>query len=92
MGSSCCGKPIATIIRVADVDAGILGLENAFMNVYVSGVETEEDLMNDLLKEVRAAGNYISASRENDYKKALLREYHAYVAKARRNAPASRNI
>ena len=59
MGSSCCGKPMATIIRVADFEAGILGLENAFMNVY---------------------------------KKALLREYRAYVAKARRDAPAPRTI
>jgi hypothetical protein len=84
MASSCCGRPVATIIRVADFDAGIMGLENAFLNVYRCGVEKEEELMNELLKEVRAQGNYISPSREDEYKKALLREYRTCVAKAMR--------
>lgn len=90
MGSSCCGRPSATIIRVADFDAGILGLQTAILNVYVSGAEKEEELMDALLREVKALGNYIAPSRENDYKTALLREYGAFVAKAGKKAPAGR--
>src|SRR5512143_1714256 len=87
MGSSCCGNPVARIIRVADFDAGVLGLETAFLNVYLSGAEKEEELMDGLLKEVKARGNYIAPSRENDYKTALLREYRAFVAKAGKKTP-----
>lgn len=86
MGTSCCGKPIATIIKVADLEAGIIGLENVFRSVHMSGVHDEEELMNDLLTLVKDSGNYISASRERDYKKALLREYRAYVANLEHNA------
>ncbi len=84
MGTSCCGRPAVTIIRVADFEAGIAGLESAFLNVYVSGVEKEEELMNGLLREVRALGNYIAPSREDEYRRALLREYRAFTAKAGR--------
>ncbi len=88
MGSSCCGRPSTTIIRVADFDAGILGLEAAILNVYVSGAEKEEELKEALLREVKAQGNYVAPSRENDYRTALLREYIAYVAKTAKKAPA----
>ncbi len=87
MGSSCCGRPSTTIIRVADFDAGILGLEAAILNVYVSGAEKEEELKEALLREVKAQGNYIAPSRENDYRRALLREYVTYVAKTTKKIP-----
>ncbi len=90
MESSCCGKPATTIIRVADFDAGIVGLENAFISVSASGAERDEDLMNELLREARKLGNYISPSREDDYKKALLGEYRAYIAKTPTEPPATR--
>jgi hypothetical protein len=90
MGTSCCGKPIATIIKVADFEAGIVGLENALHNVYVTGLDNDEELMNDLLKWVKDSGNYISPSREADYRKALLREYRAYAADVDHKTRAAR--
>ncbi len=84
MGSSCCGKPIATIIKVAEFEAGIIGLEDSFRKVYASGSDNEEELARDLLKWVRTSGNYISPAREADYGKALLGEYRAYVLRHER--------
>jgi len=86
MGGSCCGKPVAKIIRVADFEAGLIGLDQAFHNVYIAGLNGEEDVKQELLRLIRDFGNYISSSRENDYKEALLREYKSYVASLSREA------
>jgi hypothetical protein len=80
MGKSCCAKPIAKIIRVANFEAGIVGLEDAFRNVSPSGLTSEKDLANELLKWVKEFGNYISPMREDDYKMALLREYRLFAS------------
>ncbi len=79
MSGSCCAKPIATIIKVGDSEAGIQGLEAAFHNVYVSGLSDEELIKSELLKWAREFGNYIAASAEGEYAKALLGEYRQYV-------------
>lgn len=73
-------ETIAKIIRVANFETGIVGLENAFRNVYLSGLTSEEDLANELLKWVKDFGNYISPSCDEDYKKVLLREYRLFAA------------
>jgi len=78
---SCCAKPVATIIRVGNFDAGIVGLEAALRDVYVSGVRDEERVKEDLLHKVKELGNYIASATEADYKNALLREYQDFVGK-----------
>lgn len=75
MTGSCCGKPIATIIKVDDFEAGIAGLETVLQNVFVSGIKDEEQIKAELLRWVKELGNYISPGSEELYKEALLREY-----------------
>ena len=79
MAPSCCAKPITRIIKVAEFEAGLVGLDQALHNVYISGLEDEAEIQRDLLKWIKDFGNYISPSRENDYRVALLREYKEYV-------------
>ena len=79
MGGACCAKPIAKIIKVADLEVGITGLKQALHNVYVSGRVVEEEIQCDLLKWIKELGNYVTPSMEDDYKKALLREYRDYL-------------
>lgn len=86
MAESCCGKPVAKIIKVADFEAGLIGLDQALHNVHSAGVTDDEEIMAELLRWIRHFGNYLSSSRENDYKQALLREYRNYVANLQREA------
>lgn len=81
MTKSCCGKPIAKIIKVAHFEAGIVGLETALQNVYTLGLEDEEQIKAELLQFVKDFGNYISPGTEEDYKVALWREYRTFVGK-----------
>jgi hypothetical protein len=80
MARPCCTQPIAKIIRVADFEAGIVGLEEAFVNVCRGEARDEEQLKAELLSCAREFGNYISPSREADYQEALLREYKKFHA------------
>lgn len=86
MARSCCVKPIATIIKVGDFEAGIVGLETAMQNVYKSGVTDEEQIKAELLRFVKEFGNYITPDTDADYKDALLREYRKFVAKTERES------
>lgn len=86
MPGSCCGKPIATVIRVGTIDAGIVGLEAALRNVYASGATDEDQIKRDLLRWVHEFGNYISPAKESEYTQALMREYRKFVAKAKGEA------
>ncbi len=81
MSKSCCGKPLAKIIKVGTFDAGIVGLEATLKNVYISGLNDEEQIKTELLRLVRELGNYISPGTESDYKDALLREYRKFIEK-----------
>ena len=81
MPGSCCAKRITRTIKVAEFESGLMGLDQALRNVYISGVSDEAEIQRDLLKWIKDFGNYISPSRENDYKEALLREYRGYVIK-----------
>ena len=84
MPGSCCAKPVARIIKVANVEAGLIGLDQAIQNVFIAGVKEDEEIKRELMRWVRDFGNYVSPSREQDYKQALLREYKSYVEKAQR--------
>jgi hypothetical protein len=86
MPGSCCAKPITRIIKVADFEAGLMGLDQALRNVYLSGVTGEEEIKQELLTLIRDFGNYISPSSEHDYRQALLREYKSYVASLKSEA------
>ena len=83
MPRSCCAKPVATIIKVGIFNAGIVGLEAALRDIYVSGVKDEERVKEDLLRKVKELGNYIASGNEAVYKDALLREYRKYVETVR---------
>jgi len=87
MPGSCCAKPIATIIKVGNSEAGIVGLEAALQSVYISGGNDDQQIKAELLQCVKRFGNYIAPSCEHEYKEALLREYRKYVATAARKAP-----
>jgi hypothetical protein len=84
MPGSCCAKQVARIIKVANVEAGLIGLDQAIQNVFIAGVKEDEEIKRELMRWVRDFGNYVSPSREQDYKQALLREYKSYVEKAQR--------
>jgi len=74
MPRACCAKPVVKIIKVADVEAGLMGLEQALQNVYIADLNDEEQIKNELLQWIRDFGNYVTPSREEAYKEALLRE------------------
>jgi len=86
MPGSCCAKPIARTIKIADFEAGLMGLDQAILNVYVAGMKSDEEIQKELLKWVRDFGNYVTPSREEDYKRALLREYKSYVGQLERQS------
>ncbi len=95
MSGSCCAKPVAKIIKVGEIETGIMGLEIALRNAYLLGLTDEEQAKQELLAMIREFGNYVSPSREEAYKEALLREYRKFCqaleeeAKAEAQAEAS---
>jgi hypothetical protein len=89
MARPCCAKPVARIIKVAEFEAGVIGLESAFWNVARMGLEEENRLTEELLSAITESGNYVSRSRESDYKEALLREYKKFQAGLREKAGSS---
>jgi hypothetical protein len=89
MARSCCAKPIARIIEIADFEAGIIGLEETFWNVDAMGLEDETRLKAELLSVIREFGNYVSRTSESEYKEALLREYKKFQAARKSNAGPS---
>jgi hypothetical protein len=76
--SNCCATPIARIIKVGEIETGIMGLEIALRNAYLLGLTDEEQAKQDLLAMIREFGNYVSPSREEAYKEALLHEYRKF--------------
>jgi hypothetical protein len=76
---ACCPQPSVRIIRVADVEAGLRGLDDVLRAVRAKRLTDEEAIRRDLLSEIRKFGNYISPSRESDYADALLHEYRKYL-------------
>jgi hypothetical protein len=64
---------------VGELEVGFLGLDQALQNVLAQGLADEEEIQRELLRQIKEFGNYLSPSREEDYRKALVREYRAYV-------------
>ncbi len=85
MAARCCSKPITRIIRVAEFDAGLIGLDQALREVSEMELEGEGDVGRELFRRIKEFGNYVSSSREDDYREALLREYRTYVLNQNRH-------
>ncbi len=81
MAGSCCAKPIAKIIKIGNFEAGLVGLDEALRNVYISAITDDEEIRRALLKWVKEFGNYVTPTVEKEYQDALLREYKSYVRK-----------
>lgn len=80
MGRACCPQPSVRIIKVADFEAGLRGLDDVLRAVHAMGLSDEETIRRELLSGIRKFGNYISPARESDYAFALLQEYRKYLA------------
>jgi hypothetical protein len=55
-------KPVARIIKVADFEAWVIGLEDALRNVARMGLEDENRVSEKLLFAIRELGNYVARS------------------------------
>lgn len=76
----CCGGGEATrTIQVRGVLVGVIGLEAALEKIKGKGVEDEQGIKEELLREI-SARNYVPEGFEEDYKEALLKEYRAFLA------------
>lgn len=81
MSRPCCAKMQGLkIINVDGMEVGLIGLDNIFLEVYLSGVEDEDILKEELFKKVREK-NYMSEKLKSQYATALLREYKAFCAR-----------
>ena len=78
MPRSCCARPIATIIKVGNSEAGIRGLEQIMKSAHNSGITNDEGLKSELLALARDRGNFIAPNVEHAYKEAFLREYKLF--------------
>lgn len=78
----CCSRREIRVIRVADFEAGLRGLDEVMLQVFLSGRKDEEGIVAALLSGLRRSGNYIASAREEAYGEVLLREYRVFVGKA----------
>ena len=81
--AGCCGGD--TGITQVDiygngVTVGIVGLKEAFEQLYALGLEPNDAVQDELLAMIKAQ-NYVPRSAEGAYKAAILREYAAFCAK-----------
>jgi len=67
------------MIKVGEIDVGIMGLNRVFQEIATLGITDETRLKDELVASVRKAGNYIAKSKEQDYREALLREYKSFL-------------
>lgn len=79
MTRPCCAQPIVRVIKIADSEVGLIGLDKVLQYVCTSGTESAHDIMSDLLQWVKDFGNHVLPSQENGYKKAPVREYRVWV-------------
>jgi hypothetical protein len=81
--TGCCGGVDAEVTQVAIDDrgftVGIVGLKQAFEQLYTMGRKPEAGVRDELLAMVKTR-NYVPPSAEERYKTALLREYAAFCA------------
>lgn len=74
---SCQGDRIRKI-NVDGTMIGVVGLDELFFQVYISGIEDEDKLKEELLKGAKGK-NYIPERAEESYKKALFEEYKRFL-------------
>jgi hypothetical protein len=86
MSRACCARPAAKVISIGGANVSLVGVEHACRNVYVSGVEDEEEIQHDLLAWIRDFGNVVVSGKEREYMCALMQQYRAYVAAVEREA------
>lgn len=72
-------EPKISQIRVGDHRIGLRDLDEALERVRSKNVSDEEELKRTLVEEVRNMKNYIPASAEAEYERALLREYRRFL-------------
>jgi hypothetical protein len=73
----CCPAAAARSIEKIDVDGqevGIAQLDQIISKVAALGLRSEEEVGRALLKEVKIY-NYVPASKEPEYRQAILEEY-----------------
>ena len=87
MPESCCAKPVGRIIKVGQFEAGLVGLDEIFQRVLVSGLNDDCRLQEGLVALARQHGNYIAPAVEALYKEALIREYKLFC----RNRATAKN-
>ena len=72
-------EPKISRIRVEGHPIGLRNLDDALAVVRSRDIGTEKELKSALVEEVRAMKNYIPASAEAKYEKALLLEYRRFL-------------
>ncbi len=65
-------------IMVGGIKVGLVGLDEIFEQVKKSGLDSDEKIA-EMLIELTSKQNYITPSRKEDYKRALLREFKVYL-------------
>lgn len=83
MTKPCCSRPIGKIIKVGQSQAGLVGLDEIFQRVLVSGLNDDHRLKEELIALARQRGNYIAPAVEELYKEALVREYTLFCKNAK---------
>ena len=77
--ASCCGGSGVTQVDIYGngMSVGLVGVRQAFQELYAAGVAPDEHVGDDLLARIKAV-NYVPRTSEPQYKAALLREYAAF--------------
>lgn len=88
MSAACCGSARIRIIEVGNSRAGVTGLDRLIDQVFIEGWSPhDEGLGKRLVEGLRAAGNFVAGSAEDDYAKALFALYQAHVEAQQRLRP-----
>ncbi|MGQ9604446.1 MAG: thioredoxin family protein [bacterium] len=65
-------------IIVGGIRVGLVGLDEIFEEVKASNLESDDEIA-EMLLELTSKHNYITPSRKEDYRRALLREFKIYL-------------
>ncbi len=83
---TCCTGAVQEdlkMLQIKGVLVGVIGLEEAFLNVMQRGIKDEEEVKEALLEEV-SKRNYVPQNYEVDYKEALFRAYCSFLSEKER--------
>ncbi|KXB03514.1 hypothetical protein AKJ45_01450 [candidate division MSBL1 archaeon SCGC-AAA261F19] len=78
-GGCCCGTNIVNVrrIKIDGNEVGIVGIYELFKRYYKDGKNPEKVNGEEILKNIGEM-NCISENKEDEYKRALMREYKRY--------------